>query len=359
MFAKNGKVSLRQLKLLIISDIFGVAAMFIPVYLSGNKDSWLIVPGAGIFILIFSWFMNKLSFAMQGRGFSRHTCYACGSLLGTVIYFGLGLKIIIVTGLILRVFSEAIKQTMLPNANVSLIAFVMLLLSAFGAFSGYESRARTSELLFVFMFVIFVFMMVLTSASADFSNLKPIVFPEISEYIVLSFKTSFAFFGLEYIYLAGPYIANPERAPKEITKALMILTIAITLIMVLVLAKFGVNESGYKLWPVLQLMDTVDFPGAFLERQDIFITGLYIVSVFAAVNAGVFFSHMLFSDVIKKSRISLGFVLISIFIVSLLPNDITESYFWLQKSSFIGGIIYILIVPLTLLLITKLKRGWR
>ena len=58
--------------------------------------------------------------------------------------------------------------------------------------------------------------------------------------------------------------------------SLIVLTFAVTV-------RLGIKTVELREWPVLRLIDTVDYPGAFIERQDMLILGIVVLTVLGLV----------------------------------------------------------------------------
>ena len=123
------------------------------------------------------------------------------------------------------------------------------------------------------------------------------------------------------------------------------------------IARFGKYDISHQMWPVLELMDTIDLPGSFIERQDALIMTFWIISIFMIVNAGIFFSAVIGKDIAKKgthTKFICVFVPI-IYIISFLPKDIEMVYKVVDFSNITFGTFYIFILPIALYFIMKIR----
>ena len=140
----------------------------------------------------------------------------------------------------------------------------------------------------------------------------------------------------------------------------IIIAFFMTLITLLTIAVFGQYSVVNKLFPVLQMMDSLQMPGSFLDRQDIFMLWFWVASIFASVSAALFFSTILLERVQKNHKIParkwIFIIMIIVYAVAVLPQDIASTYDYMKVLKQYGGVFYILILPVLLLILDNLKR---
>lgn len=365
MFSENDKISIRQLQALLILDLFGTAVVTLPrqaAQIAGN-DGWLAVLIGSAIMAIFT-----IVFTTLGQKHTDKTVVELSQMLltrpiGILVSLGLAIKIMIGAGLELRIFCEMIGQSMLFRTPIFITALAMLLISGYVSAIGYECRARTGEILFVFVFVPFLILMILAIFAADYSNLRPMFSHDTSAYLYGAWDTILSFQGLEFLLLAFPYLQQPKKAKKGMLQAGIAIAFFMTLITLLTIAVFGEYSVVNKLFPVLQMMDSLQMPGSFLDRQDIFMLWFWVASIFASVSAALFFVTVIFERIQKNKKIParkwMIFVMIVVFVVAVLPQDVAQTYDYIKLLKQYGGVFYVLILPVVLLLLDSIKGGKR
>src|SRR5690606_31094379 len=83
------------------------------------------------------------------------------------------LKILITTGLEIRMFGEMVSQVMLPKTPLPVIILTMLLTTAYLVKSGVEATARMAEILIYFIFIPLVIVLTFIVVKADYKQLMP------------------------------------------------------------------------------------------------------------------------------------------------------------------------------------------
>ncbi len=356
----NNKISNRQLQLLLILDVFGTGVLALPRRAAqyADQDGWLVVIVAALIALAYTYVINSLARRFPGMSFFDYTSKLISRPLGILISLGFVIKIFVFAALELRLFCEIVNQTMLVNTPPWIILVSMLLVSAFAAAKGYETRARMGEVLIFVVLIPLIIIFCLALSDVDFSNLMPMFTTPPERIFEGGLNIALAFTGFEFCLLAYPYLARPKTARKVAAHSVIFVGVLSLAIVLLTLAKFGPLDILVQNWPVLELMDLITIPGSFIERQDALMLSFWIVSVFAIINASLFFSSLLMKDVIKAGRHSFYILLAVpvIFILSLLPRNLAHVFQLMDAVYFIGGGLYLVVIPVLLLIIAKLRR---
>ncbi len=360
MFSSNNKISVRQLQILLILDIFGMGITFLPKKMAefGGQNGWICVILGVVFACLCAWISASLAEKFPEDDFVTYVGKIVSKPLAVIITTGFILKIIFSLSMELRIFSEILKQTILFNTPSYVISICMLLVGAYGAVKGYETRGRIAEILifviFIPLFIIFAFV----ASGSDYTNLMPFFDVNGKGIFLGGIFSLFTFSGIEFILLAYPYLKNKKTAKKESIKAVVFIGVIMVLITVITISKLGPFDIKNQVWPVLELMNTVELPGAFLERQDAIVMSFWIMSVFIIINAGVYFSSLLSKDMIKKGKNIWYVIIISavVFFISLIPTDISEIIKITDKIYMSFGAVYIFVIPFLLLIIAKIRK---
>lgn len=359
MFSTNNKISLRQLQILLILDIFGLSITFLPrraAELAG-QDGWLLIIIGTVIACFCVWIMTTLAGSFPSDSFVDYTVKIAGYPLGILISSGLVIKIIINLSLELRIFAEIIKQIMLFSTPYWVICICMLLLGAYAASKGYEARGRMAEVLIFVIFIPLAFVLCIAVTDVDFSNLKPFFNTPASSLVKGGIYSAFSFSAVEFLLLSYPYLADTKFAQKRSIQATILSGVIVAAITAITIARFGRLDVVRQMWPVLEIMDAIDLPGSFIERQDALIMSFWIIAIFVIINAGMFFSSLILKDIVKKGKHSL-FILICIpivLLISFVPENIVQAYRMIDLSYITFGAAYQLIIPILLLAAARMR----
>jgi len=360
MPSRNQRISLRQLQLLLILDTFGSGVLLLPrrAAEAAGQDGWLCVLLAVAAALICGWLVTSLGRLYPGEHFTAYTARIITKPAAILLSALLLAKILLSAGLELRLFGELTRQVLLPRTPFWAVTVTLLLVSAYAAAKGYETRGRMAEILFLPLFVPFLIILLLGVRDTDFSNLLPAFTANPGTISRGTLGLGYAFGGLEFLLLVHPYINRPKDVRRRSLTAILITGGLMLLVTVMAIARFGPAGLVKQTWPVLELMEFVSVPGAFWERQTALVFTFWILSSFFIVNAGLFFSALLLTDMNGKGPHHLYVVLCAavIFAVSLLPSGLPQVYDLLDLLYRTLGIGFLLAVPLLLLTIARLRK---
>lgn len=361
MFSDNQKISLRQLQVLLILDMFGTTVITLPRKTAeyASQDGWIIVIGIVLLMILYAFIISTLCNMFKGETIVEFGRKLLPKFLYYIVIWGLLIKIIVGTAMELRVFSEIVTQMLLYNTPVQVIIITLLLTATLVARRGFETRARLAEILIVLMFVPLFSILFVIILQPNFINLLPILKTPPSDIIRGIGQLGFSFHGLEFLFLVYPFLGNKKNTRRAILEAVSILGIAMFIITLITITRFGPEDVKQQIWPVLQLMQAIDLPGSFMERQDAFIISFWILSVFMLVSAGLHFTSIIFAKLSKATE-SFHFVLPLIpilYIMALLPQNIAETYSVMEAFEKYFGIAYLVVIPILLIIIAKIKGG--
>lgn len=359
MFSQNDKISIRQLQTLLILDVFGTGVIILPRIAAqyAAQDGWIVIIFVTLLACLQVFLITTLAKMFPNDSFLTYCSKIVSRPLAFLISAGFIVKIIITIALELRFFGEIIKQTLLYHTPLYVVFIAMVMVCGYVAAKGIEARARTGELLLPVLLIPIVFVFVLASFNVSFSNLQPVFSATPGEIAEAVYYCGYSYSGIEFLLLVFPYLNNPKRARKASLHAVLFIGLLMILITVVTIAQFGPVDVIRQQWPVLSMMSLIDFPGAFIERQDALIMSFWIISVFAIVNAGMFFAAAQLKDIVQKGRLSVYILCLipPVALVSFYPNNMAQVFDLMQKTFFTFGLAYMMLIPLVLLVIAKIR----
>ncbi|MCL1925223.1 MAG: spore germination protein [Defluviitaleaceae bacterium] len=353
---KNDKISAKQLNILMITSIFGTGIIILPrlAFEKAGFSSFLFVALAGFFAFICAFIIKSLINLFPDKSFYEYCSIIIGKPIAFLLTIGFVTRLVIHIVLTIKLFLEITKYIMLPNTPFWIISFAILVVSAFGASKGYEARGAMAEIfmpiVIIPILVIYVFAMFhldynsLLSLINSLSNLNLLNEPIISNTLFLLY----AFTGVELLLLARPYVNKKIK----IWPAISILTFIMVFVTIITHLRFGEYTISLQ-WPVIDMMDITEIPGAFIQRQGALMMSFFIISIFSITNACLFFSSLLMKSVFKKGSHGFYVLLIAVLCFALLFINI-DIYDLLHKSFLTFGIAYMFVIPLVLFIVAKL-----
>ena len=360
MFSLNDKISLRQFQILIMLDIFGTGIIILPrkAAMFAGRDGWIafmftiVLAVFAVFLItnLVKCFPNKTLYEYSGSLITRPIAF--------VLVLGLIVRVIIGMACELRYFAEIARHVLLYNTPFSVISIGLLLVSAYAAGKGIETRARIGQIIIWIIFIPLVFVFIIVGTDVDFSELKPLLSTDSPELLNGAFHMLFAFSGIEFMLLISPYLNKHRHMTGRAISGILAIGIFMCIIIVLATARFGPYNLQNQMWPVLEMMDASPIPGSFIERQEAIMMSFWMLSVFAMISAGLFFSSVAAKSVFKRGKHKYYLLAIAAvtFILSFALKDIDMVYQIKELNFFYLGTVYMLILPAILLIIAKLRR---
>lgn len=361
MFNHNNKISIRQLQILIILDIFGVGVISLPKIATqyGNTDAPIVVCLAIIIALIYSLLISFVIEKYPNKNFVEIVSTITIEPVAYVVCSLFFLKLIIGVAMQIRLFAEIVNVILLPKTPIFIVVLTMIMLSAYSASKGYESRARLSEILIYFSIIPITIVFIIVAADVDFTNLLPILKTPREDILKGALFCSFAFNGLDLCLLVSPYINKPQKVRRGLLQVVLIIGFMFLIFTIITVARFGQTETKRFFWPILAMMDTIDLPGSFMERQEWLLIAFWTVSVFSVATAYLFFCTMLIKDITKKGthKLYIKIIVPVIFFICMFPEnaDITSKYLAYSNENL--ALMFLFFVPLILILMYKLRFG--
>ena len=364
MLAANGKITMRQLQILIILSAMGTGVIVLPRRVAevAGQDGWIIVAGLIALALAFGVLISAAVTAAAkhrpGAGFIELAGYLLSRPVAYICGIALWLKLVFSAGLELRVFMEITQAVMLPQTPLPAVSVAVLLVCAYAAAKGMEARARVAEVFFAIMALPFVFLIALAFFDTNFSNLQPVLVTPAQDLTRGILRLGFIFTGLECLLLVSPFVRKGRHMGRHVAAALAFAGAVILLITVLTIAKFGPGVANQP-WPVLRMMDMLNIPGSFIERQEALMFSFWIITAFAIGNTMLFFGGLLVKDMFKPKAKHQGVIVTmgAVFAVSVFPWG--DVYPVLDFIYMTGGVFFMVVLPVVLLVAAKLRGGDR
>jgi len=366
---------MRQLQILIILGAMGTGVIVLPRRIAdlmpnSLQDGWIVAVlltlAAMAIAALICFAIRCVESAVKEKNpssFLVSVQLLMSKPVANIIFVLLLVKIIIAAAFEIRIFMTVTNEILLPLTPLPVIGGLMLLLCAYAAAKGIETRARVAEVLFIIMILPFLFLFIFAVYDADFTNLQPVLRSTSPRTVAFSiFRLGFIFTGLECLLLISPFVKKDKPLIRPVVSAVAFAGIIVTGITILTIAAFGqglINEP----WPVLRMMDMINLPGSFIERQEALVFSFWIITVFVLGSAMLFFGGVLFNDLTKQrnNKLPIKFSLcvvitaVLVFIVCLIPLDKNEIYYYLDIMYMTSGLFFLVIFPLILILAAKLN----
>lgn len=360
MFSHNGKISSRQVMILLILQMFNTNILLLPkisTYYVGRNG--YILPIIAIVLGIFYVYcITCLTMKFPNMTLVELTKSILPDGVAYILLVLFAIKLLVGTGLELRMFGEMISQVMLPKTPIIVIMGIMLLTTSYLVKSGVEATARMGEVLVYFIFVPLIIVFIMIAFKADYRELMPLFQTNIQNVGMGALTISFSFIPLEFLLMMTGLMEKPNRVRKVGITAIIITGILESIIILLTIAEIGLGETQRQIWPVIALMQSIGLTNSVLENQEVLMMVGWVLSIFIYLSSGLYFVALIGSRScqFKRENVFVLPLVPIILMVAMWPRSLVQAYNWYLSFQYYFGIWFLIPIPLVLLLIAKIRR---
>jgi len=366
MFSDNEKISLRQLKRLLVFDLISISGLIIPriATASSGRDGFIAIILATLFALIYAWVILSFTKSINGNllEFSKQSA-------GRIITFLIGslfiIKLFACCVFAARLFGEVINETLLEDTDHRIIILLLLAVSAYAASKGFEVRARIAEILYFIVIVpIFVFL-VCGLKKVDITNLMPLLTESTSNIITGGYQVFLTFSMLELLLFTAPLINYKKSDIKKgnslfrsVLQALLIVSIINLLYFVVTVGILGIEETQQKLWSTVSIIQIIKLPGGFIQRQDAIILSIWMLSIFTIISGFFYYISLITKQIFHiplQNYLLIPFILF-LFGASVIPIETEKYFYYFQKYMMYIGMPQSILLPAIIVFLSKFKK---
>ena len=323
-----------------------------------GNDGWMVSILVGVISFIVLTIIYKVSSANNYESLYNILVRNTGVFLGKIIGILYILFIILSIAVGMRIFSEVLKMYLLEKTPTEFIIVTMLICGTYLIRGDISSLIKVNEVSFWVMFIPIYLVLLFAFSNADFTNIFPILQNKPMNYVNAIIISSYSFGGLEIAFLIIPFMKEKTKFMVFSAYAIGFIALFYVIINLFCIATFSKYETSSLIWPTITMVKSINIPGGFIEGLEGSIMALWVLFYFANFTNSFFFASDLVKDVFALDDIKLSslVVLPIIYIVALYPESIGELYKISEKIFPLIIALFLLLIPLILLIITKAKR---
>ena len=356
----NEKISNYQLTMFIVLTILGVGIFSLPrvVAEATNSDGWITTILGGMIAIGEYYIISKLARKFPNFTFVEIAKEVVGKVLAIPIIFVFLLNTIIVSSMVLRIFGEVIKMSLLFKTPIEVILISFLLLAFLLARGGIEPIVRFDEFVFPIMIFSVILLLALAIPDSDFTNILPIMRTKPMDFINGVMETSFAYTDFEFVLFIVPFIKNREKIFKSGFIAILIVVAVYVGIVILSFAKLGVESVKHTMWPTLSMIRSINVPDSFIERLEGIIMPLWILFAFTTIAPSLYVLSKIISKTInhKEFKHFCTMLIPIVYIIAITPNSVVDAYKLLNFTVKYIGSISVFVIPILLYTVASIRK---
>jgi len=321
MFSNNQVISLRQIRRLLILDLFGLSSLLLPGMLSN------MVAGDGVFCIIagtllaflYLWILKKLINRMEQDyySFMKRTT---GLIFSDICMIFYSVFFLMVSAFVVYQLTGLVRSWLLPEGSYKVICLLILIFAAYATVRGIEGKARVYEILFWIVLFPLILMLVFAAKEVNVDYWTPIFHTNWSSFFQGTITVFTFLLPMIFILFLKPFCTKPKKIFKSASVALIVVALINIASYMILLGTFQSKTTHVLSRPIITLMSMVTFPGGFLARLDAIMTAVWIFSLFALINTSISYGNHILRDLFneKKTHFCLIFSLVSVFFVCIL-----------------------------------------
>lgn len=355
----RSKIGTVQAVLLIFNAILPTATIVLPslVGASAGQDSGQALMLSFAFGLLNAWIVGLLIKESDGaplvdwiRNMSPLAAWIAGLLL---LHFYLD-----TTATILREFINFIKDNLLLHTPVTVVSFVVMLITFFMAVSGIEAMARVNTIICLLYLVFVPIYTIGLYSYIDINRLLPMFDHSAASIVVSSLPPITWVSEVAVLLFLAPYLKSARQGTRIGIWGLSLTMFLLTDVVITSLLVFGPNFVSHMAYPGYSSIGVISF-GRFFERMDIVFLSYWIVSIYMKLAIFLFVTLQIFKQTfrVKKEKpflLALTLIIAAECIYTWEDPEVLLAY---NQSRYFMFALYNAALPLAILLWSRLKRA--
>lgn len=354
----SDKITTTQAAIAVSSVIIGAGIITITRTASrtvGTPDIWITTLIGGLVALSMAIIAAKLSRRFPGKVFYEYSGIIAGKPIGWLLSLFLTVFFLVLAGFEVRILYELVATFLLERTPIEVVIIAFLCAGTYLIAGGINPMVRIFELYFPPAIIIFLIIFLLGFQRFELDNLRPVLGQGVTP-VLKGIPTTFLFYtGFEIMLVITAFMEEPRKAVKAAIIGMVTPTIIYVLASVVVIGVLTVEETKTLTWPTASLINSIEYPGGFVENFQIFFLIVWILAVYTTYVGAHYMSSLGASYIFKINHsISIYAFLPVIYIIALLPQNIDAVFKFGDYIGYFGGFISALISPA--LLVTSIIR---
>lgn len=357
---KKRNISNVQIKNLLVTTIIGVGILSLPNSMAAilDNDGWIGILLGGILLIPFIIMLDKLFKWHPNKSIFEIGREVLGNVVFTIFSIILLGYVVILLSFTVRIFGEVIKAYLLERTPIEVVIITMLLSVSYASRSGIEVLGRTATMIYPILIALIVFLILINLPDADFTNILPVFNTDLTKFPKGILVSLYSYAGYEVLVLSYPLSDDRKNTLKYAIRAIFIVIGIYLITFIIALSQLGIAQLKREIWPTISIANKVDLPGYFLENLDGVVLSLWVIVVYATIAPVLYFGGKALESLFKTKSHDLFIfpLMIIIYAISLIPDNIIAVYKDMSKLSDYFTITTIMVMPTLLFIIGWIKR---
>lgn len=349
-------INSRQMALYTFISQTGIGIIILPTALAKEvgHDGWISIIITGFLAIAVAALIVFLLNKSSDKGILDINKAIFGKVTGTGLNFLIFVYLLIATSAGTRVFLVFLRISLLPYTPPLIISLLILMPSFYIVWYGLKTAARYKALTII-SYVILLLYIALIYKNYRISFLMPVGESGIKA-LLYSIKTSyFSYVGIDLIAIFYGEITDKDKALKGQVLANFFSMVFLTIVTVASTAVFGEEFLSVQSIPLFNLFRIYNV--MVFERVDLFMIAFWYFAMSCSVRAYMMASWYSLVKICNDRKSPILFLLfaVSILIISRIPKDINQSYYFLDIIDYLSIGMVILIILCLIISAVRIK----
>ncbi|MEK8128727.1 endospore germination permease [Paenibacillus filicis] len=279
---ENGRISTRQLAVLVIYFIIGDMLLILPslTVAAAKQDAWL---SGGLGFIVgwpVAWLLFRFSRLFPKLTLVEYNRRLLGKWLGAILTMFYLYYFLTNVSILLREAGDFLATQILTQTPIVVIHLLLIIALVWGVKSGLEAIARTGEAFFPWYLLLYVALIILLLPQAQIDRVQPI-FGEGMRGIIYgsSYSSTFTFCEMAPFLMIFPQVVNGKHTERDYLIGAFLGGMAICSIVLLTLVVLGPNLIPSLLYPTYVAAQRINV-GNFVQRVEAILAINWIISTY-------------------------------------------------------------------------------
>ena len=349
------RISMRQALMIIVGMVFSPAVRLFSSFVSGRGDqsSWIAPAFSGIFMILFIFVLWAL--IKRNRNFYQHLEYSFGLTVSKIIGSVYVVWGTLLTSVQMRYYAQRVASTIYTEIGMDVFLIILVGICIYSLKNGISVLARMNELLLPTIVAVSVILLAFLTPDVETKVLVPIYDWRSLTHVAVFNVASFGYITFVLFFLDE--INDRENFKKQAILGTIAVTLFTVWMFVTVIGTLGPKIIEKLPYPFFAVVKQISL-GEFLQHIEAFVITLWILSDFVLISF-IGASTIKIMGSITRSRdtkeLLFPFFILCITLVSFMGRTNYELEVLSEKIFIPLNLIFLFIVPILILVITKIK----
>ncbi|SEL23001.1 spore germination protein [Paenibacillus sp. cl141a] len=355
----NDQITTAQAAVMIINYMLGAGVLTLPrttVEAAKTPDVWISILISAFIILLAGFIVIALCRRFQGKTWFQFVPEITGKGLAFVLSLLFIGYFVIISAFEIRVMAEVTGLYLLEGTPVWAIIMTFMWIGLYLTLGGINCIARMYEIILPITLVFFVIAILLSIKIFDINNLRPVLGSGFMPVLKGVKPSLLSFTGYEIMFVAMAFMNSPKKGTKAMIVGITVPMVIYLITVIMVIGGLSIHGVQKRTWPTLDLMRSFEMQGLIFERFESLLLVIWIMQIFSTFTITHYAASIGWSQLLKKNIRPILFILLPIiFLIAMIPKDVTETF---KLGDTVGNIsIYLFgALPLILLLISIARK---